>query len=92
MPHQLPYNAQMSTQGPAGMGNPFVDFFKRLVNNPQDIQLPNESGQVDPRTMSTNPLQQLQKAFQATQDIGSANDVLKGLQQAGQRQIGQRQR
>jgi hypothetical protein len=61
-PFQIPQDAMMSTQGPTSMG--LLERIKML--NPfaggNDVELPPESGQTDPR-LGQLPLQQLMKAF-----------------------------
>ena len=87
MPYELPPDAMMSTQGPMGMGNPFTNMMKRMMNRPKDIELPAETGMVDPRILeqSVNPLEQLKKAFGAAQNVAAEDDALKGLYRAGGR-------
>ena len=87
MPYELPPDTMMSSQGSMGMGNPFMNMMRRMMNRPKDIELPAESGMVDPRIIeqSANPLEQLKKAFGAANKIAAEDDALQGLYRAGGR-------
>ena len=73
-PYQLPPDAMMSTQGPAPMG-----FWQQLkgflpFGGGSDVELPNETGDVDPRIPA--PLAALRKAFNTANEY--ATDRSKG--------------
>ena len=53
----------------------------------RDLELPNEAGAIDPR-LPPQPLDQLMKAFRASQAIAAEIDPLTGLQKAGKQQLG----
>ena len=76
-------NMMMSTEGPVGMGNPLMNMMQKLMAKRRDINLPPESGQVDPRLAGVIPLDQLKKAFNAGQTIATDDDPLRGLMRAG---------
>ena len=80
MPFQLPPNAMMSAQGPQPMS--LVDKLRSLMGGPTDIQLPNESGMVDPN-LPASPLEQLKKAFGAANKFATEQDPIQGLRKAG---------
>ena len=52
----------------------------------RDLELPNESGTFDPR-LPPPPLEQLMKAFRASQMLAVEPDPLTGLQKVGQSQL-----
>ena len=69
---------------------------KLLGKRINDIELPNESGQVDPALKKPEPPPnvrgQLEKAFRASQELstvgsGSSGSAVKDLQRAGLRQL-----
>ena len=66
---------------------------KLLGKRLNDIALPNESGQTDPRLTPDSPpvRSQLEKAFRASQELSTVGSgqgsAVKALQQAGLRQL-----
>ena len=83
----MPYdtnNPMMTTQGPVGMGNPMMNLMRRLMNRPQDIELPSESGEVDPRLLEhmANPAEQMRKAFRQANQLAAGEGPLGGLMRA----------
>ena len=63
-----------------------LSFLDRLRGKRGDIELPNESGKIDPKLARPDVRGQLEKAFQAAKDINSESNALKGLKKAGARQ------
>ena len=86
-PFQIPQDAMMSSQGPTSMG-----LWERIkMMNPfaggDDIELPNESGMVDPRIPA--PLAALQKAFNSANtyagERAGGTSAIDALRRAGGR-------
>lgn len=71
MEQQLPQDAMISTKGPVDMSSNWIaKLLAMLGSGPKDIELPNESGMVDPRLPQTPEMQR--KAFmQANKRAGN---------------------
>lgn len=71
MTQQLPQDAQVSTEGPVDMSSNWIaKLLNMLSGGGKDIELPNESGMIDPRLPQTPEMQR--KAFmQANKRAGN---------------------
>lgn len=86
-PYQIPPDAMVSSQGPKPMG--FWEQLKSYIpfGGPDDIELENESGMVDPRIPA--PLAALRRAFNTTNEYAAGRQngqsAIDALRQAGRR-------
>ena len=73
------------SQGPVGMSNnPIAMLMRMLQGSGQDIELPAESGIIDPKLQAVTPMDQLMKVFKtANQYSSGTGSPIERLQKAG---------
>ena len=87
-PFQLPQDAMVSTEGPQSMGSAYnpLEILKRLfMGGGEDIELPNESGMVDPRIppVGANLLKSFRQANQYAGERAGGTGAIDALRKVG---------